>query len=57
MTEIQTGCELKEGYDSHISQDGTEVIIFDPDCILPCYKVKYVQNQNFHSDKYSKYYE
>jgi hypothetical protein len=43
MMNVQTGCSLVEGYDSHISGDGSEVIIFDTDCILPCYKIKWVQ--------------
>jgi len=50
MTQIETGCALKEGYDSHISGDGSEVIIFDTDCILPCYKIKWVQNTNNQSN-------
>jgi hypothetical protein len=46
MNTVQTGCNLTKGYDSHISGDATEVIIFDTDCILPCYKLKYKMNHN-----------
>ena len=34
------GIKLKEGYDSHTSPDGRrEIVIFDSDCILPCYAI------------------
>lgn len=39
MENVQTGCELKSGYDSHISPCGSEVVIFDPSCIMPLYVV------------------
>jgi hypothetical protein len=43
MDQIVTGCAKKEGYDSHVSPDGcSEVIIFDPAQILPCYRMKWV---------------
>lgn len=57
MNQIQTGCELKEGYDSHISGDGSEVIIFDTDCILPCYKIKWAQTQGTNNQYQNDYYE
>ena len=44
MQNVVTGCALTKGYDSHISPCGSEVVIFDTDCILPCYKVKYSGN-------------
>jgi len=45
---IQTGCAKMEGYDSHVSPDGSsEVVIFDPDQVLPCYKVKYACNYGY----------
>eukprot|EP01080_Neovahlkampfia_damariscottae_P002732 gene2732-3927_t len=51
MQNVVTGCSLTKGYDSHISPCGSEVVIFDTDCILPCYKVKYTtQNQVYHDD-------
>ena len=45
MPNVQTGCALTKGYDSHISTSGQEVVIFDPECILPCYRVKYTNGQ------------
>jgi len=51
LDKIEMGCQLKEGYDSHISFCGTEVVIFDTDCILPCYKVHYTKTQPSHSTK------
>lgn len=40
--QVKTGCTKMEGYDSHVSPDGSsEVVIFDPDQVLPCYKVRY----------------
>jgi hypothetical protein len=43
MDQIITGCAKTEGYDSHVSPDGcSEVIIFDPAQILPCYRMKWV---------------
>lgn len=58
MTQVQTGCALTEGYDSHIDASGSEVVIFDCDCILPCYKVKWVQtgNQQLNVDAYAQEY-
>eukprot|EP01080_Neovahlkampfia_damariscottae_P011765 gene11765-5103_t len=57
MPNVQTGCALVEGYDSHISTTGQEVVIFDPDCILPCYKVrwKYPQNQQQYGNNQKVY--
>jgi len=40
-TAYNVGCTLKDGYDSHISTDGNEIVIFQPDAILPCYVVHY----------------
>jgi hypothetical protein len=45
MPNVQVGCALKDDYDSHISTTGQEVVIFDSECILPCYKVKYTPIQ------------
>jgi hypothetical protein len=44
MMNVEVGCALKEGYDSHCAFSGQEVIIFDTDCILPCYKIKWTTN-------------
>jgi len=44
MDQIQTGCPLQAGYDSHISPGGDEVVVFKPECILPCYKLRWVQS-------------
>lgn len=41
MDKVVTGCPLTDGYDSHISPDGSEVVIFDTDCIMPLYVVKW----------------
>jgi hypothetical protein len=42
MDQVIVGCAKQEGYDSHVSPDGcSEVIIFEPDQVLPCYKIKY----------------
>lgn len=41
---INTGCDKKEGYDSHMAgggKYGTEIVIFNMDQILPCYICKY----------------
>ncbi|KAL0487610.1 PARP4 [Acrasis kona] len=36
------GCDKKQGYDSHVAPDGSsEVIIFDPAQVLPCYRLTY----------------
>ncbi len=52
MSTVQTGRAIEPGYDSHTSPDGcSEVVIFDPLQILPCYKVKYIhtnQQQHYH---------
>lgn len=48
MAQVQTGCAKVEGYDSHVSPDGSaEVIIFNPDQVLPCYKVKYEMSTGY----------
>jgi hypothetical protein len=44
MANINTGCPLQQGYDSHISPDGSEVVIFNPKNILPCYKMLWRQH-------------
>ena len=31
--------KVTEGYDSHVSKDGTEYIVFDPMAVLPCYVI------------------
>jgi hypothetical protein len=42
ISQHNVGCSLTEGYDSHTSPDGTaEVVIFNPDQVLPCYIVKF----------------
>mmetsp|Transcript_2972 Transcript_2972/g.11366 ORF Transcript_2972/g.11366 Transcript_2972/m.11366 type:complete len:459 (-) Transcript_2972:265-1641(-) len=41
MVQVTMGCSLTQGFDSHISSCGQEVVIFDMDCILPLYKVSY----------------
>eukprot|EP00455_Lapot_gusevi_P019645 TRINITY_DN2097_c0_g11_i1.p1 TRINITY_DN2097_c0_g11~~TRINITY_DN2097_c0_g11_i1.p1 ORF type:complete len:311 (+),score=66.63 TRINITY_DN2097_c0_g11_i1:89-934(+) len=43
--DMMEGAPLMPGYDSHLSPDGTEVVIFDNTQILPCYIVHY-HNQN-----------
>jgi hypothetical protein len=44
MDNVVVGRAKEEGYDSHVSPDGcSEVIIFDPDQIIPVYKVKWHQ--------------
>ncbi len=48
MENIQTGCAIKEGYDSHVAPDGcSEVVIFDTDQIIPIYKVKFNQGHQY----------
>jgi len=48
MEQVQTGCAKVDGFDSHVSPDGSaEVIIFNPDQVLPCYKVKYEASQGY----------
>jgi hypothetical protein len=41
MNNVITGCELTKGYDSHISPNGQEVVIFNTDLIIPCYKITF----------------
>ncbi|KAL9645695.1 hypothetical protein ABK040_003428 [Willaertia magna] len=54
MQQVETGRAIEPGYDSHVSPDGcSEVIIFNPDQIIPMYKVKWVQQGSF---DYSKSY-
>lgn len=48
----QTGRGLEKGYDSHISSDGAEIVIFHPDCILPCYIVKTKPNYELSKGEY-----
>ncbi|XP_076460800.1 uncharacterized protein LOC143293605 [Babylonia areolata] len=40
-TEIKEGSKLQKGYDSHMSPDKKELVIFSSDCILPSYIVHY----------------
>ncbi|KAL9641536.1 hypothetical protein ABK040_013457 [Willaertia magna] len=52
MSTVQTGRPKEPGYDSHTSPDGCqEVIIFNPDQIIPMYKVKYAQRLDCNYDK------
>ena len=45
MEQVQTGRAIEPGYDSHVSPDGcTEVIIFNPDQIIPLYRIKWAHN-------------
>ncbi|KAG2379154.1 hypothetical protein C9374_007792 [Naegleria lovaniensis] len=42
MNQVETGRPLESGYDSHVSPDGcSEVIIFNPDQVIPLYKIKW----------------
>ncbi|KAF0973394.1 hypothetical protein FDP41_008098 [Naegleria fowleri] len=42
MNQVETGRPLEPGYDSHVSPDGcSEVIIFNPDQVIPLYKIKW----------------
>jgi len=43
MASIQTGAPQVDGYDSHVSPDGKEIVIFSPDQILPCYVIHFEQ--------------
>jgi hypothetical protein len=53
MENVQTGCALSEGYDSHVAPDGSsEVVIFDPAQVIPCYKVKFSQHGTGHNYNY-----
>ncbi|KAL8572703.1 hypothetical protein ACOMHN_049832 [Nucella lapillus] len=40
-TEIKEGSKLQKGFDSHMSPDKKELVIFNSDCILPNYIVHY----------------
>ncbi len=40
-TKLIHGASLQSGYDSHMSPDGKEVVVFDPRRVLPCYIVHY----------------
>ncbi|XP_048239350.1 protein mono-ADP-ribosyltransferase PARP14-like [Haliotis rufescens] len=37
------GAGKEPGYDSHVDPHGLEIVIYDQDCILPCYIVHYIQ--------------
>lgn len=39
------GQGLQPGYDSHISPKGNELVIFDPDQILPRYIITFVEKE------------
>lgn len=41
MSRVETGKPQVEGYDSHISPCGKELVIFSPDQILPTYIIHY----------------
>lgn len=44
MNNVETGRPIEPGFDSHVSPDGcSEVIIFNPDQVLPCFKIKWEQ--------------
>jgi len=55
MASVITGCPLTDGYDSHISPCGSEVVIFNPNHVLPCYKVKWVAHHNNANQYYNSY--
>ena len=45
MNQVETGRAIEPGYDSHVAPDGcSEVIIFNPDQIIPLYKIEWAQN-------------
>jgi len=55
MTQVVTGRPIEPGYDSHVSPDGcSEVVIFNPDQVIPMYKFKYSQCQ-FNQTPYPMY--
>jgi len=40
--QVEIGRAIEPGYDSHVSPDGcSEVIIFNPDQIIPLYRIKW----------------